>query len=134
MKSNNKAFTFIELLSMVLILSVILLISLPNIFNIINNKKLKDYNILIDSIEDGAKLYVNDYIEELEEELLNNPDYIHFITINQLKEKGLLKENLINPLNNEIISSDKKVFIFTDQHNILIYCFEDQECAKNLYY
>lgn len=124
------SFTLIELLALILVLGVILIISLPNVFNMIERNKLKNYNMLVDSIENGARLYVNEKREELEDLLLKGG--IYCVTIKELNYKGLLKENLVNPLTNEIIPDTKKVFIFPDKDNVLVYCYEDRECALGL--
>jgi len=129
-KINSLAFTLVELLSLIIVLIVILMISLPNVFNIVEKNKQKRYDLLVDSIENGARLYVNERKEEVEGQLLAGSFYL--VTVGQLNYKGLIKENLVNPLTNEVIPDTKKVFVYPDADNVLIYCFEDRECAIGL--
>lgn len=129
-KKVNQAslsFTLIELLAVILVLAIILMISLPNIFNMVEKNKLKKYNLLIDSIEDSARLYVNEKKDELESWFLAGG--VYYVTIKELNFKGLLKESLVNPLTNKTITDTKKVFIYPDNDNVLVYCFEDRDCA-----
>jgi len=47
---NKKGFTLVELLAVMIILSVILLIAVPNILNIIEDSRLKSFRIKVETV------------------------------------------------------------------------------------
>lgn len=60
MKLNNKGFTLVELLGVIVILVAILLIAIPTITSSIERSKEKQLNGKIDLIISGAELYISD--------------------------------------------------------------------------
>jgi prepilin-type N-terminal cleavage/methylation domain-containing protein len=55
---NKKGFTLIELLAVIVLIGAILAISIPNILDLINDKKEKLYDSTVDEIEKVAAQYV----------------------------------------------------------------------------
>lgn len=60
MKLNNKGFTLVELLGVVVILSVIMAIMVPSVNYLINRNKEDNYESLKAGIISAAKVYVSD--------------------------------------------------------------------------
>ena len=60
MKLNNKGFTLIEVLAVVVILSVLAAIMVPSVNYIINQNKENNYENLKNSIISAAKIYLSD--------------------------------------------------------------------------
>ena len=60
MKLNNKGFTLVEVLAVVVILGVLAVIMIPTVSNIINKNKDDDLNNIKNSILSAAKLFVSD--------------------------------------------------------------------------
>ena len=61
MRLNQKGFTLIEVLAVIVILAMILLIAVPNVNKLINKSKTDNYNNLKNSIVGAAKSYISDY-------------------------------------------------------------------------
>ncbi len=121
-KSTISGFTLIEILIVLAMLGVLLLVIVPSTFNVIINARLNAYDSLVESIEDSARLYVNKYRDEIELALAE--DGYYEITLIELINEGLLKENLHDPRDNSHIPEDEIVIVTFDQDQILIYCFD----------
>lgn len=107
---NKKAFTLVELLSVILILGIIATISMYVVVGKITKSKEKLYNVQINNIKDASKKY-----------MLENPniDKYHINTIcepvSTLQEKGYLeKGQIINPKTNEDVA---KKYFFRVKYN-----------------
>ena len=102
---KNKAYTLIELLSVIVILAVISAIAVPKIIDIIAISKLNAYNEAKNNIVDSAKLkYLSDV----------NSSKITQYTIDDLVEDGYLKENIKNPITNQKYENTKIVITNED--------------------
>jgi len=104
---NNKGFTIIELLAVLVILITILLIGIPSITSTVERNKQNALNKKYDIIEAAGETYVNLYFK-------NNSKYNTFISgncsidLNKIKERGLLTEDdLKDPDNKPITGSIK---------------------------
>ena len=60
MKINNKGFTLIEVLAVVVILSILIAIMVPSVNYLIEKNKENNYNNLKDSILNATKVYLSD--------------------------------------------------------------------------
>ena len=85
MKLNNKGFTLIEVLAVVVILSVLAAIMVPSVNYIINQNKENNYENLKNSIISAAKIYLSDNRYEISIDKLcsNNTEKINIISINR---------------------------------------------------
>ena len=103
---NKRAFTLVELLGIIIILSVILALVFPSVTDIINQSKETTYQTQINKILNAAYDYT-----------LKNPKFlpesgeISFITLGELKQVGLIESNLTNPENLESFPNDLIVII-----------------------
>lgn len=59
-KLNNKGFTLIEVLAVIVILSILMAIMVPSVGNIMKKNKEDNYQNLKDSIISAAKIYISD--------------------------------------------------------------------------
>lgn len=94
---NNKGFTLVELLAIVVIISVIATVAVPNITNEINSSDKHTQNVVDESIENASKLYVAKYYAK---QFINDEKTIEF-TLNDLENDGLLN------LKSDICKNDK---------------------------
>lgn len=59
-KLNNKGFSLVEVLAVVVILGILAVIMVPVVNNVINQNKEDNYNSLKDSILSAARTYISD--------------------------------------------------------------------------
>ncbi len=58
-KLNQKGFTLIEVLAVIVIIALLGMIAVPGVLNTINNSKKSSYNIMVDDIKTaGEELYI----------------------------------------------------------------------------
>lgn len=88
-RMNNKAFTLIELLSVIVILAIIFTITTPEIINTLNLSKEKAYIRQLEIIQKAAERWSIDNIESNEK---------NYITIEELKNLGYIdQKEITNP-------------------------------------
>lgn len=106
---NNKGFTLVELLAIVVIISVIATVAVPSITNEINSSDKHTQNVVDESIENASKLYVAKYYAR---QFINDEKTIEF-TLNDLENDGLLN------LKSDICKNDKikKIIVDTKVYN-----------------
>lgn len=90
MKKNG--FTLVELLAIIAVLSAIMLLVLPKSSSSVNDRKQKEYNKVIKTIENAAKLY-HTY----------NPSKSS-VSINELINEDLITSGLKSPIDDTEIS------------------------------
>ena len=104
---NKKGFTLVEVIVVLAILSLILIIMVPNVFVLVEKNNEKSCKSLKDNIESAAKIYVtnNKYnlgIKCYDEN--NSDDTTLKITLNDLINSGDLTTDssgkITNPINN----------------------------------
>ena len=104
MKINNKGFTLVEILAILVILGVIIAIMIPNVNNLIEKNKNNSYNQLIKSIESATKMYISDYRYNI-----------------TLEDKTCTEASMINikkVANNDISDSKIPIKILIDEGNL----------------
>ena len=67
MNKNNKGFTLVELLAVIVIMGILLLVAIPGVFGISNTVKENIYCKKVSDIEAAAKLYGQDFVDDIEE-------------------------------------------------------------------
>ena len=87
MKKN--AFTLTELLAVIVILSIVSLIAVPNLINSIKSNNKDNYESVINDIILSAESYAN-----------NVGGVLKQIPVSKLKEEGYLPNNIVNPIDN----------------------------------
>jgi type IV pilus assembly protein PilA len=86
---NNRGFTLVELLVVIVILGIIALMAFPLLRNIINKTDNTKFTTYRDTLIDSAKIYVGDY----DNDLFGNKDSgCGYVTFNDLKSKNLISD------------------------------------------
>ena len=99
MKKKN-AFTLIELLAVLVIISVILLLISPQILKKINDSKDTLYDTQIEEIKKAGRVYVSK--TNIDFDSLTDKQIT--ITLGELKKEGLIDKDIKNPRNGEKLS------------------------------
>ena len=120
---NNKGFTFVELLVVMALLSVILILTISQVQQVNNNSKIKLCKNKLSLIEESLNLYLDNNRDLFsksgicEEEPVSN---ICYTSVYKIAEQGIIdydkEKNIINPVNNKILN-DYKVKIIYDSGN-----------------
>lgn len=120
MKKNDKGFTLVELLAIVVILAVIMVIAAPSMTNQIKRTEEENQSILNQKIENAAHLYAAKYYAN---SLIDGTQEVKF-TLKQLQEDGLinLKNNCTNKLNSVITIDSTRTYIYDN--------IKDNNCYK----
>lgn len=85
MKKNG--FTLVELIAVIVIMAILLTIAVPNIIGISKKIRKDMYCSKIEDIEAAAKLYGNDYIDEIEKSGNTMKIYVYTLVENNLFKK-----------------------------------------------
>lgn len=119
MKKNNKGFTLVELLAVLVILITILLVAIPSITSSVERNKQKMLDKKIDLIEAAAESYVNLYKNKIA-----YTDFINEecgIDISKIKDVGLLTDEDLKDADNKTITGsvwydeDKKIYEYQEE-------------------
>ena len=120
---NNKGFTFVELLVVIALLSIVLILTISQVQRVNNNSKIKLCKNKLSLIEESLNLYLDNNRDLFsnsgicEEEPVSN---ICYTSVLKIAEQGIIDydkdKNIINPVNNKILN-DYKVKIIYDSSN-----------------
>ena len=93
---DSKGFTLVELLAIILIISVIMGIAGYSVISSIKNSEAKKQEISLESIRKAAVLYVKEYSDDVSWKSKDIGYEYVCISINELVNKGYLKEKDIS--------------------------------------
>lgn len=131
----NKGFTLVELLAVLFILSVITLVTVPNI--VVTNEKSKenDFREFKNTVENAAEVYVETHLDlpgivnlKSNGQELCIPIRDLAITDSGSGSAGLLNQNLINPRNGINVMSLNASVKVRKENLELIYEYVDESC------
>jgi len=103
-KYKRNGFTLVELMAVIIIISLIVLLTFPNIINQIKKTKKSNNKMIEDVVIEQAKKYVSDNPDEFQD------DDGYCLSIDTLVDKGYVNEQLvgINNKDNDVIMMIKK--------------------------
>lgn len=116
---KNKAFTLVELMGILLVLSLILLIAVPAISNTLRKSEQKQYDEFLNDLNLATETYIelnrNHYPE------LNQIGGQAYISLHELVTTGLVKKTVQNPKTKEDIPLDHTVTVTMQANGMLSY-------------
>ncbi len=128
---QEKGFTLIEVLGVIIILSVILAITVPTMIGIMDRAKENNYKIQINGIVQAAKNYVakNSYRDPSMQEV----GAVFEVTLETLNQKGEIELPIKNPRTDE--NFDPTIIgvkIKKQANGLYNYCFYDPNHEEHL--
>ena len=106
----QKGFTLMELLGVIVILSLLMIILVPNVLEQLNNKKSEVTKAQEETVRTAAELYVDNHPNEYKEGT-------HCISFNELQDSGVLSENLIKEITEETNYTGVSVTVKSNGNN-----------------
>lgn len=103
---KNKGFTLVEIVAVLVVMGILLLVTLPSVFNTLDKKKNSSHDELIAEIESAAKLYISQNKDV--RTFLESTQEIN-ISYDVLAKEGLIKGSQIDPLTNEPLTTESYV-------------------------
>ncbi len=108
MKLNNKGFTLVEVLAVIVILSILMAIMVPSVSNILKKNRENNYKDLKSSIVSAAKVYLSDNRYEVTiSSCINNKANITSINDIALIDSKLKIKTLVDAGNLKTTSAGK---------------------------
>ena len=123
---NKKGFTLVELLAAIIILALLGFIASSSVTQVVKNSKSDLYNAQLESIKLAAEAWGKENIDKIP-----NEENCKYLTLEVLKEYGLLKDKVINPKTNTEFSNDLKIKITSKQTEFGGLKIEYEVGAKN---
>ena len=134
MNKNNKGFTLVELLSVIVIMGIILLVAVPSVFGI--SKTIKDnmYCTKVHNLESAAKLYGSDYQDDFDDKGYIKVDVKTIIDNNLYKKETdectLGDEDkgcVVDPRDESVMDNKTITIVKTGQRFYAYYDFSNEE-------
>ena len=113
---NNKGFTLIELVAIILILSLIFLVALPYIKNLSKTNNQEEYNKMVEEICLAGENYIYSNISDFNE--LNQVNSTINITVEELIIYGNVDKKIINKNTNKTIEKDKIIYTVLSDYTL----------------
>ena len=104
---NNKGFTLIELVGIVLILALIFLISFPNFVNMASSDEKKKYDSMVKNLCIAGEAYIYSNTDEFN---LSTVGSTINVDVQDLIVYGNVSNNLKNPTTGSSVKDDTLVF------------------------
>ena len=120
---NNKGFTFVELLVVIALLSIVLILTISQVQRVNNNSKIKLCKNKLSLIEESLNLYLTNNRSLFSSDGLCDEKPVSgicYTSVLKIAKQGIIDydkdENIINPVNNKLLN-DYKVKIIYDSSN-----------------
>lgn len=113
---NNRGFTIVEIISVIMILGLLVVITTPAYSSISNNIKTRNYNSKKSTIESETLNYVEKYLKD---KVYDAENHNHCFTVGYLIENGIIssdsesEEYILNDVDDVKYSTDKAYVLVT---------------------
>ena len=123
--NKNKGFTLLEVIGVVLVLSLILIISVPSLTRTLKRNEQKKYNAYLDNVKLAAENY---FVKNV---LKNGSVNNYTIRLEDLITAGYIIETVKNPSNEKALDRSTRINITKQLDGTYIYtivpCYEGEE-------
>lgn len=99
---NEKGFTLVELLTVIIILGVLAIITVPMVMGNVDESKRISYEKLIKNIEQTTQIYIRNNKDNIPG--IKTVDNVTSITLQDLVDKEGLKKPVIDPITEKTVS------------------------------
>jgi prepilin-type N-terminal cleavage/methylation domain-containing protein len=107
--NNNKGFTLVELLSVIVILGAVLVVAIPNIVKVIDKSKTDTYNQMIRTITKATKEYITSNALKIDNFSTTGDSTV--ISLQQLVDAGFLKNKIENPKTKTLLNLSSTITV-----------------------
>ncbi|MDD3048646.1 MAG: glycine-rich protein [Bacilli bacterium] len=127
MKKN--AFTLIEVIAVIAIMGILITLVIPSIFKYVDSLKTDSRDNLIDVIKNNSEIFATRHKDEIEDVIETSETHVYEITIASLIEDDLMESPVIDPVTNEALVLDKKIYVVKIDDENLKVCYGNSECG-----
>jgi len=110
---NNKGFTLIEIIAVIVLIAVISLIAFLSVTTVIKNNKIKQLKVFSDNLTNAAEVYITAKKDEFPN--FNKAGDITVISSAEMVQAGYLDKNMDNPTGKELTDFYIKATIKEDK-------------------
>lgn len=136
---NKKGFTLVEILSVIVLISLLLGLGIPGVMKISKNMTKRSFNTKIKLIEEAGVLWGQDnktLLQSTDCDTRDGKRNCYKISIKQLIEEDYLdKENnsnsYINPVNNKDLVNDDSCYVHVYKKNNRVYAYFGKKTCNN---
>ena len=105
---NDKGFTLIELVAIVLVIAAIFLVSFPNLLNLSKKDEEKKYDSMVENLCLAGKTHIYNNEKYFKDMIIPNNKIE--ISINELMVYGIVNHNTKNPKTDKSVENDKLIY------------------------
>ena len=113
---NNRGFTLIEIIGVIIILTCIFLVGFPTLNNMLNKESTEEYDTMVENLCTAGKTYMYANMDSFKE--LSNIDSEITLEIEELILYGNVDKNTTNPNTGELVSKDMLKYKVLDDYSL----------------
>ena len=127
-KFNNKGFTLVEMLAVIVILIAIMAVAIPTISGSLKKNKFNQNERYKRLIEEAASMYVTDNKELVFSNVINNN--LCYIDVTDIRDNNYLDDAIFKDTNGNLLldyvifNRDEYSFSYSDSNNELVNCMQ----------
>ncbi|MDD3048645.1 MAG: glycine-rich protein [Bacilli bacterium] len=126
---KKNAFTLIEVIAVIAIMGILITLVIPSIFKYVDSLKTDSRDNLIDVIKNNSEIFATRHKDEIEDVIETSETHVYEITIASLIEDDLMESPVIDPVTNEALVLDKKIYVVKIDDENLKVCYGNSECG-----